>query len=144
MVIKCVNFCIDELLWMLAWGWYQLALGILLTWLAYIFCGKIRMLPAFILALGAYGFSIFFYFSFVAGLFIHYFQLSFVGGDMPHVYSPLQASLILGIIYSVLQLFFYSIINCWRTFPVMYFFLLSLICNICAALLASSFIKITF
>lgn len=144
MVIKCVNFCIDELLWMLAWGWYQLALGILLTWLAYVFCGKIRALPAFILALGAYGFSVFFYFSFVAGLFVHYFQLSFVAGSMPHVYSPLYASLLLGIIYSVLQLFFYCIINYWRKLSVMYFFVLSLLCNICAALLASSFINIVF
>lgn len=144
MVIQCANFCVDELLWMLAWGWYQLALGILFTWLAYMFFGKIRMLSAFVLALGAYGFSVFFYFSFVAGLFIHYFQLNFVAGGMPHVYSPLYASLLLGIIYSFLQLFFYCIINYWRKLSVMYFFVLSLICNTLAALLASSFIKITF
>jgi hypothetical protein len=144
MMIHCVNFCVDELLWMLAWGWYQLAVGIVLTWLAYMFLGKIRMLPAFILALGAYGFSIFVYFACVAGLFVHYFQLSFVAGKMPHVYSPLYASLLLGVIYSALQLFFYCIINYWRTFSVMYFFVLSLVCNTVAALIASSFIKITF
>ena len=144
MIVNCLNFCIDELLWMLAWGWYQLAFGILFTWLAYVFFGKIKMLPAFILVLGAYGFSIVIYFSCVAGLFVNYFQMSFVAGGMPHVYGPLQASLMLGMIYSILQLFFYCIINYWRKLSVVYFFLLSLVCNTLAALLAASFIKITF
>jgi len=102
------------------------------------------MVPALVLALGAYAFSIFVYFSCVAGLFINYFQLKFVAGGMPHVYSPLHASLLLGIIYSALQLCFYCIINYWRKFSVLYFFVLSLVCNTLAALLASCFIKITF
>lgn len=144
MMTECVSFCVDQLLWMLAWGWYQLVFGVLLSWMAYIFLGRIKMMPAMILALGSYAFAMFVYFAFVAGLFVHYFQWKFAVDSMPRVYSPLYASLILSVIYSILQLFFYCIINYWRKMSLFFFFVISLVCNIVAALLASSFIKITF
>jgi len=63
MLINCIGFCINELLWMLSWGWYQLAFGLVSLWFLYVFVGRIRMIPAMVLACGAYGFSIFVYFS---------------------------------------------------------------------------------
>lgn len=144
MMTECISFCVDELLWMLAWGWYQLAFGVLLSWLAYIFLGHIKMMPAMILALSSYAFAMFVYFAFVSGLFVHHFQWKFMAGNAPRIYSPLYASLILSMIYSVLQLFFYCIINYWRKMSLFFFFVISLVCNVLAALLASSFIKITF
>ena len=144
MVTQCVNFCVDELLWMLTWGWYQLAFGVFFIWLIFMFIGRLKMIPALALALGSYAFSIVVYFSCVGGLFVHYFQLQFVPGEIPQVYGALHASLLLGLIYSFLQFFFYCIIRYWHRLPVISFFIASLIGNTFAALLASLFIKITF
>jgi hypothetical protein len=144
MMVGCVNFCIDELLWMLSWGWYQLALGICFMWFLYIFIGRMKIIPALILTLGAYAFAIVVYFSFVAGLFVNYLQWRFVAGGVPHVFGPLYASLFLGLIYSVLQLLFYCIISYWRNVFVARLFVFSLLSNIAAALVASCFIKVIF
>ena len=144
MMTECISFCVDQLLWMLAWGWYQLVFGVLLSWIAYMFLGRIKMMSALILALSSYAFAMFVYFAFVAGICVHYFQWKFAVGSAPRVYSPLYASLILSVIYSILQLFFYCIINYWRKMSLFFFFVISLVCNIIAALLASSFIKISF
>lgn len=139
--MRCVSFFVDELLWMMAWGWYQLSFGLVISWFMFMLIGRIRFFPALLLTIGSYAFAIVTYFVFVSCLLINFFQWKFVGGDMPNVYSPLEASLILGGILSVLQLFFYLIINCWRPFFVFHFFILSLVSNLVAAYCASFFIK---
>ena len=144
MIAYCVSFCVDELLWMLSWGWYQLALGICFMWLLYVFIGRMKMIPALVLTLGAYAFAMVVYFSFVAGFFVNYLQWQFVAGGTPRVFGPLYASLFLGLIYSVLQLLFYFIISYWRNIFVARLFVFSLLSNIAAALVASCFIKVVF
>ena len=144
MVMRCVTFFVDELLWMMTWGCYQLTLGLIFSWFLFILMGRMRMLPALFLAVGSYAFAVGTYFAFVSVLLINFFQWKFVGGGMPNVYSPLDASLLLGGILSVLQCLFYMIINYWRPFFVTHFFILSLISNLAAAACASFFIKLTF
>ena len=144
MIMRCVTFFVDELLWMMTWGSYQLTLGIIFTWFMFILMARMRLFPALLLTLGSYAFAILTYFIFVSCLLIHFFQWKFIGGGVPNVYNPLDASLILGGILSVLQLVFYLIINYWRPFPVVHFFVLSLISNLVAAGCGSLFIRITF
>jgi hypothetical protein len=142
--MRVVTFFVDELLWMMTWGSYQLTLGLIFTWFLFMLMGRLRMLPALFLTVGSYAFAIVVYFAFVSILLINFFEWKFVGGNMPDVYNALDASLILGGILSVLQCLFYLIINIWRPFPVVHFFILSLISNLLAAGAASFFIKITF
>jgi hypothetical protein len=142
--MRCVSFFVDELLWMIAWGWYQLTFGLIISWFMFILMGRMRMLPALFLTIGSYAFAMVTYFGFVSVLLVNFFQWKFVGGGVPNVYNPLDASLILGGILSVLQGVFYLIINYWRPFFVMHFFILSLISNLLAALCGSFFIKLTF
>ena len=144
MVQKCITFCVDEFLWMLSWGWYQLLFGICFMWFLSVFIGRMKTIPALVLTLGSYAFAMFIYFTFVAGLFVHYFQWQFVAGGMPRVFSPLYASLFLGLIYSFLQLIFYCILSYWRKVFIMRLFVFSLLSNSAAALTASCFIKIVF
>jgi hypothetical protein len=144
MIMRVVTFFVDELLWMMTWGSYQLTLGLIFSWFFFMLMGRLRMLPALFLIVGSYAFAIVVYFAFVSILLINFFQWKFVGGGTPNVYNALDASLILGGILSVLQFLFYLIINIWRSFPVVHFFILSLISNLLAAGAASFFIKITF
>ena len=142
--MRGVTFFVDELLWMIAWGSYQLTLGIIFTWFLFILMGRMRLFSALLLTLGSYAFAILTYFVFVSSLLINFFQWKFIGGGVPDVFNPLDASLFLGGILSVLQLFFYMIINYWRPFPVVHFFVLSLISNLVAAGCGSFFIRVTF
>lgn len=144
MISKCVSFFVDELLWMITWGWYQLTFGLIISWFMFILLGRMKFLPALFLTVGSYAFAIVTYFGFVSVLLINFFQWKFVGGGVPDVYSPLDASLILGGILSVLQCMFYLVINYWRPFFVTHFVILSLISNLTAAFLGSFFIKLTF
>jgi len=143
MLIRCVNFFVDELLWMVAWGSYQLSLGLVFTWLLFMVMGRLRPLSALVLTAGSYAFAIVTYFMFVSMLFVNFFQWKFIGGGAPNVSNALDASLMLGGIISVLQYFFYVLINYWRPFFVTHFFVLSLISNIIAAFCASFFIRFT-
>ena len=144
MIMRCVTFFVDELLWMMTWGSYQLTLGIIFTWFMFILMGRLRLFPALLLTFGSYAFAVLTYFVSVSCLLIQFFQWKFIGGGVPNVYNPLDASLILGGILSVLQLLFYLIINYWRPFPVVHFFVLSLISNLAAAGCASFLIRVTF
>src|SRR5438105_9734036 len=144
MLIRCVTFFVDELLWMMTWGWYQLALGLIFSWFMFILMGRMRLLHALFLTIGSYAFAIVTYFGFVSCLLINFFQWKFIGGSAPNVYNALDASLILGGILSVFQGLFYCIINYWRPFFVTHFFVLSLMSNLLAALCASFFIKLNF
>ena len=144
MIMRVVTFFVDELLWMMTWGSYQLTLGLIFSWFFFMLMGRLRMLPALFLVVGSYAFSIVVYFAFVSILLINFFEWKFIGGSTPNVYNALDASLILGGILSVLQCLFYLIISIWRTFPVVHFFILSLVSNLLAAGAASFFIKITF
>jgi hypothetical protein len=144
MLMRCVTFFVDELLWMMTWGWYQLTLGLIFTWFIFILMGRMRLMHALFLTVGSYAFAIVTYFGFTACLLINFFQWKFIGGGAPNVYNPLDASLILGGILSVLQGLFYCIINYWRPFFVTHFFVLSLISNLLAAFCASFFLKFTF
>ncbi len=144
MLMRMVTFFVDELLWMMTWGSYQLTLGLIFSWFFFMLMGRLRMLPALFLTIGSYAFSIVLYFVFVSVLLINFFEWKFIGGGMPSVYNALDAALILGGILSVLQCLFFAIISFWRQFPVVHFFILSLISNLLAAGCASFFIKITF
>lgn len=144
MLMRAVTFFVDELLWMMTWGWYQLALGLVFSWFMFILMGRMRLLQALFLTIGSYAFAIVTYFAFVSCLLINFFQWKFIGGGVPNVYNPLDASLMLGGILSVFQGLFYCIINYWRPFFVTHFFVLSLASNLLAALCASLFVKINF
>ncbi len=144
MITECVTFFVDELLWMMAWGWYQLTLGLIFTWFMFILMARMRLLSALFLTIGSYAFAIITYFIFVSCLLINFFHWKFIGGGVPNVYNPLDASLILGGILSLLQGLFYCIINYWRPFFVAHFFILSLASNLLAALCASFFIRLSF
>lgn len=142
--MRCVTFFIDELLWMITWGWYQIALGLIITWFMFILMGRMRLFPALFLTIGSYACAIVTYFGFVSCLLINFFQWKFIGGGLPNVYNALDASLMLGGILSLLQGLFYCIINNFRPFFITHFFVLSLISNLLAALCASFFIKLSF
>ena len=144
MIMQCVTFFVDELLWMMTWGSYQLGFSIVFNWFLCILMGRMRLLQALILTVGSYAFAVIIYFGLVSSLFIYYFQWKFIGGGAPNVSSVLDASLYLGGILSVMQCLFYLIINFWRPFFVAYFVMLSLVANLTAALCASFFIRITF
>lgn len=144
MLMRCVTFFVDELLWMMTWGWYQLTLGLVFSWFIFILMGRMRFLHALVLTVSSYAFAIVTYFGFVSCLLINFFQWKFIGGSAPNVYNALDASLILGGILSVFQGLFYCIINYWRPFFITHFFVLSLVSNLLAALCASFFIKLSF
>jgi hypothetical protein len=144
MLMRCVTFFVDELLWMMTWGWYQITLGLIITWFMFILMGRMRFMPALFLTMGSYAFAIVTYFIFVSLLLINFFQWKFIGGGSPNVYNTLDASLILGGILSLLQCVFYCIINFFRPFFVTHFFILSLVSNLLAAFCATFFIRLTF
>ena len=144
MLMHGVTFFVDELLWLMTWGWYQLALGVVFTWFMFVLMGRMKLLSALLLTIGSYAFAIFVYFIFVTCILINFFQWKFLAGGQPNVYGAFNASLILACILSVFQCLFYYLINYRRRFYVIYFFILSLISNILAAVCSSFFIKLSF
>jgi hypothetical protein len=144
MMMRLVTFLVDELLWMISWGWYQLSLGLIFSWMLLVFIGRMRTIPAIFLTVGSYAFAIVVYFIIVAGFFINFFRWEFIAGNAPNVLAPLDASLALGGIYAVLQCIFYCIINHWCRLYVVRLFVLSLMSNLAAAFFASLFIKMNF
>lgn len=144
MVVKYVTFFVDELLWMLTWGWYQLAIALIITWFMFILMGRMNFIAALFLTIGSYIFAVLAYFVFVSCLLINFFQWKFVTHSTQNVYNPLDACLALGGILSLLQGLFYCIINYFRSFFIIHFFVLSLMSNLLAAICASFFIKLSF
>ncbi len=138
------RFFVDELLWMLSWGWYQLIFGIIFMWSLHMMIRRMKTVSALVLTISSYAFSMFVYVMCVAGIFINYFQWEFIAERTPQVYNPLYASFFLGLIYSFLQLLFYFLLSFWRNTPVVRLFIISLLSNIAAALIASCFIKVVF
>jgi len=143
MLANYIHFFINELLWMLGWGWYQLLCSVLFLWIAYIFIARIRTFNALLFAIASTVFAGIIYFCLVAGIFVYFFQWRFMNPRVD-VYTPLYASLFLGFIFSVLQLLFYIFINALRRIPIFLLFFISIISNSAAALFASCFIKIVF
>lgn len=141
---KCVSFCVDEFLWMLSWGWYQLFFGICFLTFLLVFIDRMKIISAFVLTIGAYAFAMLIYFSFVSELFVNYFQWKFVAGGMPRVFTPFYASLFLGLIYSLEQLLFFYIVHWWRPINVTRLFVCALLSNSGAALVACCFMKVNF
>jgi len=129
---------------MMTWGWYQITLGMIISWFMFMLVGRMRIFPALILTLGSYAFAILIYFVFTGYLLINFFQWKFIGGSTPNVYNSFDASLMLAGILSVLQYGFYIIISYCRAFYAIHFFVLSLVSNIVAALCSSFFIKVIF
>ncbi|HMK32375.1 MAG TPA: hypothetical protein VK431_01995, partial [Nitrosopumilaceae archaeon] len=72
MMMRCVTFLVDELLWMMTWGWYQIALGIVFSWFIFILMGRMRLLQALLLVISSYAFAIGTFFVFVSSLMINF------------------------------------------------------------------------
>lgn len=144
MITRIISILIDELLWILTWGWWQLAMSIISTWVLFVFIGRVKTIRALLLTTASYSFAIIIYFLFVIGLFITYFQWQFVPGNAPSVLNPPTASCILGIIYSLLQTLFFCIIQKgWGHISIFRFALLSFMSNMTSAFISSLFISFT-
>lgn len=141
MITRIIDFLINELLWSLTWGKFQVSLSFILSWMLFVFIGKLRTLPAIVVTITSYLFAILTYTAFVAMLFVNFFKWRYIEGGS-YVASPVHASLSLGIIYSVLQGLFYLIISKRYRFSALLFFFLSLVSNIVSALIASYFIQL--
>ena len=144
MMMRLATFFVDELLWMMTWGSYQIAFGLIFTWFLFILMGRMRLLRAFILTIGSYACALMTYFALVSCFFIYCFQWEFIAGRAPDVFNVLYASVYLGIILSVMQLPFFLIMSYWRRLSVPYFFIISLLSNLAAALCASMILRIKF
>lgn len=140
-ITHIVSLLIDEMLWILTWGWYQLILSILITWILFVCVGRIKTLKALVITTTSYVCAITVYFLIVAGLFIAYFQWKFVPGNSPSVLNAPAASFTLGLIYSVLQTIFFYSIDKWNRFSYARLSLLALVSNMTAAFISSLFVS---
>ena len=141
MITHIIDFLVNELLWSLTWGKFQISLSFIVSWMLFVFIGKLRTLPAIILTVTSYLFAILVYTAFVAVLFVNFFKWRYVEGG-GYVVTPLYASVSLGVIYALLQGLFYLIVSYRYRFSVIQFFSLSLVSNILSALIASYFIHL--
>jgi len=140
---KIVSFFVNELLWMLSWGWHQLIFGVIFTFFLLIFVNSMRFLRTLFLVISSYTFAIGVYLFFVAWFCIDSTENNLLVSQMSSVYTPLQASIALAFIYSILQGIFYFLVNC-TLFKMRFirFFIMTFLGNILAAFFSSFFIKL--
>jgi len=144
MLTRTISILIDELLWILTWGWWQLVMSIILSWKLFVFIGRMKTVRALLLITASYSFALITYFLVVAGLFITYFKWRFIPGNAPSVLNPATASCMLGIIYSLLQTIFFCIIKKgWGHISISRLGLLSFVSNMTVAFISSLFVGFT-
>lgn len=142
MMTRIVGILIDELLWILTWGWWQLCASISFTWMVFVFAGRIKSIRALLLTIASYSFALITYCLIVASLFISYFKWKFIPGNATSVLNPSTAACLLGIIYTFLQMiFFYIIKKGWKHILVPRLTLLSFVSNMTAAFFSSLFVS---
>ena len=141
---KIVSFFVNELLWILSWGWHQLIFGIIFTFFLLMFVSGMRFLRTLFLVVSSYTFAIGIYLFFVAWFCVDSTENNLLFSQISSVYTPLQASIALAFIYSILQGLFYFLVN-YTLFKMRFirFFIMTFLGNILAAFFSSFFIKLT-
>lgn len=130
------QFFLTQWLWSITWGWYHALFAALFMTLLLRFFARKKLLASFALAAGSQLWSFVLYSLFVVGVLIVAFDLQYAPESFESVAQETNFFVVafnLGLIYSVLQLFFFMIVKHWYRFSVRLTFLLSIISNVLAA-----------
>lgn len=130
------QFFISEWLWSVTWGVYHNFFAILLLLFLLKLFLRISFVSAVLLSVFAQLFSFLFYTLFVVGflMFILGIEYDMMASSIL-LPGPLHACLLLGLIYAVLQIFFFYIVRFYYTLPLLRVSVLVVISNALAALL---------
>jgi len=137
-----INFILDMWLWNMTWGWYQVSLAFVFMWIFILFMGRMKSGTALLLILGSYAAAFSVYSLFVVGVLIYWLQWEWVA-DTVSAYAPtniLIASLYLAALYTFLQSLFFVILKEKYCIVFSMIFIVTVLSNSFAALLATYFI----
>jgi hypothetical protein len=104
------SFITQEWQWSITWGWYQLALGLLCSTTIFMSMRKTKSLPAIILVITSYwsAFIVYLVLMFCSSLYmINIMQKPVL------IISSAPMPLILGIFFTLLQIFFVHLVHEW-------------------------------
>lgn len=104
-------FLRDEWLWSMTWGWYQISFGLLCTWFLFVYTNRLKSLPALLLTATSYWSAFVIYTLFILLISHVIIQIDYVPGQT--VINSMHVSFFLGIIFTILQTFFFQITNQW-------------------------------
>lgn len=133
-----VSFLRDEWLWSMTWGWYQISLGLLFTWILLMYHSRMKSLPALILTVTSYWSAFVIYTLFII---VGLSQLIKTEHMPVQVVNNLTISLGLAFIFTLIQAFFFKIINRWYRLKLTRVIWVTLLGNIFAALTATYFMR---
>ena len=133
------NFLISEWLWSVTWNWYHLPFCIVFMYIGFKwFLGYNSTLSALI-SLGSNAYAGVMLTALVVGVFAYVFNIRYEPKNMyaiNAVAQPFQACLYLGIIYTMLQIIFLSIVRIFYSFKLFRSLLIMFVSNIVASFVA--------
>jgi hypothetical protein len=139
MLIRFISFFLDEWVWNMTWGWYQIMYSMVCTWLFFCVLGKIRMIPSLCMTFLSYAMTFIVYTIIVVG--ISMWDVVTVHMS-PYTLSTTTALLGLGGIYSVLQSIMMYGMRRWHTIRFLRIVYIMFIGHAIGAGLAYCFLKI--
>jgi hypothetical protein len=134
------TFFLDGWLWSMTWGWYQLSLGLLFTWLLLIYISRIKSLPALILTITSYWSAFAVYTLFVALISTYIVQGDYVPEK---AIGSTMIAVTLAIVFTLLQGVFFQLINQWYHLNFWQVLSITFIGNSMAALFVTYFMQFT-
>jgi hypothetical protein len=127
------DLLMDEWSWSITWGWYQIALGLLCSSIIFIGMRRLKSLPAIVLVVTSY-WSAFIVYCLLMGLSCVY-AFGTAHASVHIVYNPM-ASLLLGLLFSVVQALFLNMVHHWYRVQLLCVLSVTLLGNSMAAFLA--------
>lgn len=135
------NFLLSEWLWSITWGIYHIPVTIILMTFLFKTCLRMKLKRAFLFSASAQISSGLLLTSFVAGFLIYFLKIQYSPepNQMPNQFL---VCIYLGLIYTILQAIFFTILSFFYTFPLRRALWLTLISNMLGAWIVSIFLPI--
>ena len=145
MIQSISDFLLSQWLWSITWDWYHIPINCVLFCVLCKLILRLNIVPAVLISLASnvYSFLVFTFFSFVV---LYYLLDIRFTPDQAHsvVTEPLLACLYLGLIYTVIQMSFFGILQIWYKINYWKIVGVSALSNVLTAWLISSLLlKVT-
>lgn len=119
MFTRIGNFFIDQWLWNITWDWYHIPIDILFMVIFFKFFLRLNIVASVLIALSSTITAFVVYTGFVIGVLMYLFNFRYheVFQSYTMVADPLHACLYVGIIYTILQSIFISVLHNYYPVP---------------------------
>jgi len=104
------EFLVEEWLWSITWGWYQLAFGLICSTIIFIIHRRLKSLPALIVVAASYWSAFVLYLLCVMAFSCY---IIYSGQYSLDIKSSFHSIILLAIVFTLLQILFLRIVHAW-------------------------------